>query len=322
MIHRRALAAALALPFAPAALRAEDFPARPLRIVVTVAAGATNDIMARLFAERMGRNLGQPVVVENRGGGAGLIATQLVKDAPPDGYTMLLANTSVMAINPNLFRQLPYNPLTDFAPVTVLATSPSVLVVNSDLPVKNVAELVQYLRTRPGEYAFASAGNGTPMHLSGELFRQQAQVQMTHVPFRGSAPALAELMAGRVQLMFDNVPAVLSHIRSGTVRALATTGSSREPLLPDVPTMAEAGFQGAESTSWFGLVTPRGTPGPIVARLNASALGALSDPELREKLASLAAKPWGSTPEEMTEHMRREIEKWRPIVKASGATVD
>ncbi len=324
MLSRRVLGhgALAALTLAPARAGAQQFPDRPLRLVVTNSAGATNDIVARLVAARMGEALGQPVVVENRAGGAGIIAVQFVKDALPDGYTLLLANTSVMAINVSLFRQLPYDPLRDFAPVTVLATSPSVLIVNRNLPVTDMMGLVRFLKARSTPFAFGSAGNGTPMHLSGELFREQAGVDITHVPYRGSAPALTDLLAGRVQLMFDNVPAVLAHIRSGEVRALATTGSERLPLLPDVPTMAEAGFRGAESTSWFGLSASRGTPDPVIARLNAAAIEAMGDPMLRSRLAALAVTPWGSTPAEMQAHVRREIEKWRPIVAASGASVD
>jgi len=313
-----ALAALLAAaPFASA----QEYPARTVRIVVPFAAGATNDIVARLFAQKLSEQTKQPFIVENRTGGSGIPGTDFVAKSAPDGYTLLLGNTALLGIHISLYSKLPYDPR-DFAPVSVLAISPSVLVVHASVPARSVSELVALAKANPGKLNYASPGNGTPFHLSAELFKTQTGTNIVHVPYKGAAPALVDLLSGQVQLMFDNIPSVLPHIRSGKVRAIATTGAKRLALLPDVPTLAEAGFRNAESVSWFAIVAPKGTPREIVARLHAEIVKAESQPEVRQRLYELGAEPVGSSPEETAAHIRAEIAKWGKVIKESGAKVD
>ncbi len=314
-------AALLVSMIAPKAV-AQEFPRGPVRIIVMVAPGGNNDIVARLVADRMAEKLGHAVIVENRPGGPGIIAAQAVKTAEPNGQILLLGNTTILAINISSVAKLPYNPVTDFAPVAVLATTPSVLVVNSKLEIKTVGALISLLKSNPGKYSFGSGGTGTPMHLSAELFKTQTGTDIVHVPYKGSAPALVDLLSGQVQMMFDNILTVLPHIRSGAVRPLATTGSSRLALLPDVPTVSEAGFAGAESASWFGLVAPAGTPPAVIQKLNEAARYAVADPEITKRFLELGAVPWVSSPEEMAAHIKAEIIKWSAVVKASHTKID
>jgi len=258
----------------------QDYPVRAVRIVVPFAAGATNDIVARLFARKFSEQTKQPFVVENRAGGSGIPGAEFVARSAPDGYTLLLGNTSLLGIHVSLYSKLPYDPR-DFAPVSVLAISPSALVVHPSVPAKSASELIAHAKASPGKLNYASAGNGTPFHLSAELFKAQTGTNMVHVPYKGAAPALSDLLAGEVQLMFDNIPSVLPHIRSGKVRAIATTGATRLSLLPEVPTLAEAGFKNAQSVSWFAIVAPKGTPKDIIARLHAEIVKAESQADVR-----------------------------------------
>ncbi len=299
----------------------QEYPVRAVRIVVPFAAGATNDIVARLFARKLSEQTLQPFVVENRAGGSGIPGAELVAKSAPDGYTLLLGNTSLLGIQISLYSKLPYDPR-DFAPVSVLAISPSALVVHPSVPAKSAAELIAYAKANPGKLNYASAGNGTPFHLSAELFKAQTGTNMVHVPYKGAAPALNDLLAGEVQLMFDNIPSVLAHIRGGKVRAIATTGATRLSLLPEVPTLAEAGFKNAQSVSWFAIVAPKGTPKDIIARLNAGLVKAASQPDLRQRLYELGAEPVGNSPEEAAEHIRAEIAKWEKVIRESGAKAD
>jgi tripartite-type tricarboxylate transporter receptor subunit TctC len=299
----------------------QDYPARTVRIVVPFAAGATNDIVARLFAQKLSDQTGQAFIVENRTGGGGIPGADFVAKSAADGYTLLLGNTSLLAIQVGLHSKLPYDPR-EFEPVSVLAVSPSVLIVHPSVPAASVAELIAYAKAAPGNLSYASAGNGSPFHLSAELFKAQTGVQMVHVPYKGSAPALIDLLAGQVQLMFDNIPSVLPHIRSGKVRALATTGATRLALLPEVPTLAEAGFKNAQSVSWFAIVAPKGTPKGIVARLHAEIVRAETQPQLRQRLHELGAEPVGNSPAEAAAHIRAEIAKWEKVIKESGAKAD
>jgi tripartite-type tricarboxylate transporter receptor subunit TctC len=311
------LALLAAMPFAGA----QEYPARAVRIVVPFPAGATNDIVARLFAQKLSEQTKQPFVVENKTGGSGIPGTDFVAKSAPDGYTLLLGNTALLGIHISLYSKLPYDPR-DFAPVSVLAISPSVLVVHPSVPAATLAELIAYAKANPGKLNYASPGNGTPFHLSAELFKAQTGTDIVHVPYKGAAPALVDLLSGQVQLMFDNIPSVLPHIRSGKVRAIVTTGAKRLALLPDVPTLAEAGLKNAESVSWFAIVAPKGTPREIVARLHAEIVKAENHPEVRQRLYELGAEPVGNTPEEAGAHIRAEIAKWAKVIKESGAKVD
>jgi tripartite-type tricarboxylate transporter receptor subunit TctC len=307
---------------AAAPLAADEYPARPVRIVVPFAAGATNDIVARLFAQKLSDQTRRPFTVENKPGGSGIHGAESVAKAAPDGYTLLLGNTSLLAIQVSLYAKLPYDPVQDFAPVSVLAISPSVLIVHPSVPAATVAELVAYAKAHPGKLNYASPGSGTPFHLSAELFQAQTGTRFVHVPYKGAAPAIADLISGHVQLMFDNIPSALPQIRSGKVRAIVITGAARLPLLPEVPTLAEAGLPNAESVSWFAIVTPRGTPTAIIERLHAQIVQAERDPEVRQRLLDLGAEPVGNSPAEAAAHIRAEIAKWAKVVKESGAKPD
>jgi len=305
-----------------ASLKSQDYPSRPIRVVHTGAPGATNDVVARLVAQRMSSELGQQLIVEARPQGAGIPATQSVVIAAPDGYTVMFTNTGTHSISPAIYKSLPYDIFRDFDPVTVLATVPFVLVVNKDVPANSVAELIALLKKEPGKLVFASSGKGTPGHLAAELFKMRAQVDGVHVPYRGAGPAIVDLLAGRVHILFDNPPSVLPHIQSGAVRALATTATSRLAILPDLPTLIELGISGADLTSWYGFATPKGTPAPVIERLNGAAVKAVKDPEVAKRLGELGAVLWGSSPAEMTAFMQQQLPKWRAVVEAAGVTAD
>jgi tripartite-type tricarboxylate transporter receptor subunit TctC len=298
-----------------------DYPARAVRIVVPFPAGATNDIVARLFAQQLAAQTGQAFVVDNRPGGNGIPGADAVAKATPDGYTLLLGNTSLLGIHVSLYDKLPYDPRA-FVPVSVLAISPSVLLLNPAVPANSTAELVDYARTNPGRLNYASAGRGTPFHLYAELFKEQTGTELVHIPYKGSAPALVDLLAGRVQVMFDNIPSALPYIRDGKLRAIATTGATRLPLLPEVPTLSEAGLKNAASTSWFAIAAPGGTPRETVVRLHAEIARAGAAPEVRQRLLDLGAEPIVNSPEEAAAHVRAEISKWAKVIERAGARVN
>ena len=300
------------------AVSAQDYPARPVRWVSPWPPGGANDIFSRIIAQRLSEALGQPVVVENRPGAAGAIGTEAVAKSPADGYTLTLGSSPTHAIAPSLNPALPYDPLRDFDAVTLVAVVPNVLVVNPALPVTSVRELVALAKSRPGTLNFASAGNGTSQHLSGELFKVMAAVDMVHVPYKGTAPALAELLAGQVQLTFDNIPALLPHIQSGKLRALAVTPAARSAALPNLPTVAEAGVAGYDASVWFGVFVPAGTPRPLVLRLHSEIARALAVPEIKARMAAMGAEVSGIGPDAFREFWRREIPKWAEVVKAAG----
>src|SRR5438034_5972010 len=261
LVHfARALAAALLVVAAPVALGQVAYPTKPVRLVVPFPAGGTTDLLARAAAQKLSEAWGQQVIVDNRPGAAGNIGAELVAKAAPDGYTLLMGTVGTHAINASLYAKMPYDHVKDFAPVILVAGVPNVLVVNPSLPVHSVQELIAYAKANPGKLNFASSGSGTSIHLSGELFKVMTGVQMTHVPYKGSAPALQDLLGGQVQLMFDNLPPSLPQIKAGRLRALAVTSATRAPALPDVPTVAEAGLPGFEASSWFGVLAPAGTP--------------------------------------------------------------
>jgi len=308
--------------FLPCALWAQTYPERPVRVVVSYTAGATNDIVARAVAQRLSVAFKQNFYVENKAGGNGTIGAGFVAKEPADGYNLLLGNTSILGIHPSLFPALPYDPVKDFQAVSILAESPTVLVVNAALPVRTVKELVAYSKANPKAVAYGSPGTGTPFHLSGELFNSQTGTSMLHVPYKGAAPAVVDLLGGQIQVMFDNLPNVLNHIRSGKLRALVVTSDARLSQLPDVPTMAEAGFAGAESSSFFAFVVAKGTPAPLVQTLSAKIADIMREPTIKAQLSDLGAIAVGNTPAQATLYLNEQVLKWTKVVKASGVKAD
>ena len=306
----------------PLLAAAQNYPARPVRLSVPFPAGGTTDILARAIAQKLSEGLGQQFVVDNRPGAGGNIGADFVAKAPPDGYTLLMGTVGTQAINTSLYAKMPYDAAKDFAPVVLVAGVPNVLVVNTALPVRTVADLVKLAKEKPGTINFASSGNGTSIHLSGELFKVMTGVQMSHVPYKGSAPALVDLIGGQVQVMFDNLPSALPHVKSGKLRAVAVTSTKRAPALPDVPTIAESGVPGFEATSWFGILGPAGTPRDVVTKIDAEANKALQSSEMKEKLLSQGAEAAGGSPEQFGDYIKSETVKWAKVVKESGAKVD
>jgi tripartite-type tricarboxylate transporter receptor subunit TctC len=319
-LRRWALAVAMAC-IVPLAF-AQAYPNHTIRLIVPFPAGGTTDILARDVAKKLTDTMGQAVVVDNRPGAGGNIGADLVAKSPPDGYTLLMGTVGTHAINPSLYAKMPYDHIKDFVPVVLVAGVPNVLVVNPSVPINSVADLIKLAKAKPGSINFASSGSGTSIHLSGELFKTMAGVDMTHVPYKGSSPALTDLMGGQVQIMFDNLPSSLALIKAGKLRAVAVTSLKRAPALPDVPTIAESGLPGFEASSWFGVLAPAGTPAPIVAKLNAEVNKWLQSPEGKEQLLAQGAEVAGGSPEQFVAHIRAETDKWAKVVKASGAKVD
>lgn len=297
------------------------YPDKPVRIVVGFSAGGTTDVIARIMAKELTESLGQSFVVENKPGAGSNIATDQVQRAAPDGYTLLfVAVTS--AINQTLYKNVTFDLTKDFTPVALGAKVPNILVVNPQVPVKTVQELVEYAKKNPGKLAFASSGSGTSIHMAGELFKMQTGIDVLHVPYKGSAPAVTDLIGGQVQFMFDNMPSSWPHVQSGKLRALAVTTTERSKSAPDVPTMKESGFANFDVSSWFGLIAPKGTPPEVVDKLNAAMVKALDKPEVQLSFEKLGAVGVKTTPAEFGQFIKSEVEGWAPVVKASGATVD
>jgi tripartite-type tricarboxylate transporter receptor subunit TctC len=319
-MQRLMLGAAIALWAACAC--AQPYPSKPIRLVVPFPPAGTTDILARDVAKQLTTVLGQSVVVDNRPGAAGNIGSDIVAKSAPDGYTLLMCTVSSHAINPSLYSNLPYDHIKDFAPVALVARVPNVLEVNPGVPVYTVADLIKLAKEKPGQLNFASSGSGTSIHLSGELFKTMAGVDMVHVPYKGSAPALADLVGGQVQLMFDNLPSSLAQIKAGKLRAIAVTSAQRSPVLPNIPTIAESGLPGFEATSWFGVLAPAGTPPAIINRLNAEIDKWLQSQEGKDELLTQGALPAGGTPEQFAAYIKSETEKWAKVVKLAGAKVD
>lgn len=316
------LALAAAAAVVPLTAAAQDYPSKPVTIIVPFAAGGTTDILARVIGQALTKELGQSVIVDNRAGAGGNIGAALAAKAQADGYTLLMGTVGTHAINQSLYKKLPFDPIKDFAPLTRVAMVPNLLVANPSKPYKNVKELIAYAQANPRKVNFGSSGSGSSIHLSGELFNSLAKVEMVHVPYRGSSPAVTDLLGGQIDIMFDNMPSAIQHVRSGKLRPLAVTTAKRSPELPDVPTIAEAGVPGYEATSWFGMFAPAATPAPIVAKLNGALVKVLGDAEVKKKLAEQGAEPYAEKPEQFAEFIRAESAKWSKVVKASGAAAD
>lgn len=310
------------LCMATSAAQANDFPSRTIKIVVPAAAGGPTHITAQMLAEKLQASLGQPVIVEPRPGAGNNLGAEYVAKSAPDGYTLLFATTGTHAINQTLFKKLPFDPIKDFEPVSLVVQYPLMLVVSPDLPVKSVKELIEYAKKNPGKLSRASGGMGTSMHLSGELFVYQAKIDAPHIPYKGSAPALNDLMGNHVQLMFDSMITTMPLVEGGKLRALAVTGKSRSPALPDVPTIAESGLPEYEATGWTGIVVPAGTPRDIVVKLNRAIVDAVKSPDVQAAFKKQAAVPVGSTPEEFTAFIRKETDKWGQTIRAANISAD
>ena len=294
---------------------AQSYPSKPIRLIVPFAAGGGNDNIARLVGKRLTDSVGQPLVIDNRPGAGGVLGAELAAKAAPDGYTLFLGGVGSHAVNPNLIEKLPYDPIKDFAPVILLAQAPLILVVHPSVPARTFAEFVAYARNNPGKLNFASNGNGSSSQLAAVMFDSMAGAEMVHVPYKGLAPALTDLLSGQVQLMFSSVVAILPHIKAGKLRALAVTGAGRLPSLPEVPTIAESGFPGYEASSWYGILAPAGTPRDIVTKLNAELSKALAQPEVRNSLLADGAEPVGGTPENFAAYIRSEKERMGKLIR-------
>lgn len=303
-----------------AAADSADYPTRPIRWIVGYPPGGSTDLIARLMGQWLSQRLGQQVIVDNRPGGGNNIGTDAAVRAPADGYTLFLVNPA-NAINATLYTKLPFNFLDDLAPVGGIIRVPNVMTVTKNFPAKNIQEFIDYAKKHPGKVNMASSGSGTSVHLSGELFKYMAGVDMKHIPYKGAGPAITDLIPGQVDVLFDNMPSIIGHIRSGEVRALGVTSAARSPALPDVPAIAEV-VPGYEASAWFGAAAPKGTPPAVIARLNREINAGLTDPALRAKLADLGGVPIPGTPEQFWALHRMETEKWAKIVKFSGAHVD
>ncbi len=316
-----ALAAGLVFAiFAVSHAAADDYPSRPIKWVVGYPAGGTTDILARLIGQWLSEHLGQQVIIENRPGAGNNIGTEAVINAPPDGYTVLLVNPA-NGINTSLYKKLNFNFIRDIAPVAGITRVPNVMEINPDVPAKSVQEFIDYAKSHPGKINMASSGNGTSVHLSGELFKLMTGVNLQHVPYRGAAPALTDLISGQVQLMFDNMPSSIEHIRAGKLRALAVTTAVRSPALPDVPTVAET-VPGYEASAWFGMGAPKGTPAEIINKLNSEINAALADPNIQARLADLGGTVMAGTPADFGKVIADETEKWSKVVNAVGVSVE
>ncbi len=312
---------------APAAWAQTAWPTKPVKIVVPFAPGGTTDILARAVAPELSKAFGQTFVVENRAGAGGNVGADIVAKSPADGYTLLMGTVGTHAINKSLYSKMPYDPQKDFAPITLVAGVPNVMVMNTEtaarLGINTVPDFIKYARANPGKLNMASSGNGTSIHLAGELFKSMTGVFMTHIPYTGSGPAMMGMVSGQVDVMFDNLPSAMPQIKGGKLKAFAVTSSQRSGAMPELPTVEEAGqLKGFEASSWFGLLAPAGTPVDVVSRLQQETAKALNSPAMKEKLLAQGAIPSGNTPAEFARLIEAEIKKWAPVVKASGAKVD
>lgn len=303
-------------------MAAEVYPNKPIRIVAPFPPGGPVDILSRTIGNKLSQSLGQAVIVENRAGAGGNIGSDVVAKSAPDGYTLLMGFVGTHAINPSLYRKMPYDNLKDFEPVSLVAEVTIALVVNPSIPATSINELIALARSRPGELTFGSPGNGTPQHLAGELFNSIAEVKMRHIPYNGAVPALTDLLGGQISMIFSSMPPALPHLKSGKLRALGVTSSTRSPVTPELPTIAESGLKGYEVKNWYGIFAPRGTPKEIVAKLNAEIVKILNMPDVKQSLSIQGAEPSTSSPQQFATFVKEETEKWAKIVKYSEVKVD
>ena len=323
----KSLAAIACIAFAagahaqPAGKPGGVYPSKPVRLIVPFAPGGSNDIMARITAQKLTESFGQQVIVDNRAGASGIVGTEIAAKAPPDGYTVLMMSLT-LTVNPSLYKKLPYDTVKDLAPVTLVASAPLMLVVHPSIPAKSVNEFIAFAKANPGKLNFGSGGAGATPHLAGEMLKMMARLQMTHVPYKGGGPALADLMGGQIQVMLENLPSTLPHVKSGRLRALALTGLKRSPLVPDLPTLDEAGLKGYEIVGWNGLFVPSGTPQNIIAYVHGLTVKMLAQADVKERLATLGAEGVGSSPDEFRAFVKAEIAKWARVVKEAGLKVE
>ena len=320
MVKRLLLLFACALSVGTAI--AQQFPSKPVRIINPFAPGGATDIIARQMAQKLGEAWGQAVVVENRAGASGAIGVEMVANSPPDGHTLLIATQTTHAANPALYPKLPYDASKDFAPLTLAGSTPLALMVRPSLPVSSVKELVDFARKNPAKLVYASGGNGTSQHLTAELMKSMSGTYMLHIPYRGAGPAMTDLLGGQVDLMFDNLPTALPHIKAGKLRGLAVTSAVRSPLAPELPTMAESGLPGFELSTWFAFYAPAGTPRAVVDQIAGDMRRVLAQPDMQQRLAAIGVDIKASTPDELATFQRAELAKWGKIIKDSGAKVD
>jgi tripartite-type tricarboxylate transporter receptor subunit TctC len=311
--RRLALALILAFGCATTAARADDYPSHPIRLIVPFAAGGAADSVARIVGKRIGEALGQPVVVEDRGGGNGIIGTQVVSSADPDGYTLLLGQSGPISINPGIYKSLSYDPEKDLTPISMTSAYPYIVVVNPSLGVKTLAELVALAKREPGKLNYGTTGVGSSNHLVTELFSNRAGIKMTHIPYRGTSLAVADLIAGQVQVVFSDPVSALAHVKAGTLIALAVTSKDRSPVAPDVPSIAESGYGGFDAIAWHGIMAPARTPKPIIERLNAEIVKALSDPDTIKLIQAQAIQPVGNSPEAFASFIKQDITMWKDV---------
>jgi tripartite-type tricarboxylate transporter receptor subunit TctC len=304
------------------AVAADAYPSKAIRMVVPFPAGGTTDILGRIAGQKITEALGQQVIIDNRGGAGGNIGTELVAKSPPDGYTLLTDPGSTLTINPHAYSRLGFDPVKDFAPITILAEVPNILEVHPSMPVKNVKELIALAKSKPGQINYASTGAGQSTHLSMELFKSMAHIDINHIPYKGSAPALVDLIGGHVTVMFDNMPTSLPHVRAGKLRAIAVSTAKRSFALPQLPTVAESGLPGFEVSVWFSVLAPAATPRDIVQKLNAVLVKALQSPDVKQRLAEQGAEPVGNTPEQFAATIQRDLAKWAKVVKDANVKLD
>jgi tripartite-type tricarboxylate transporter receptor subunit TctC len=317
----RSICILLAMAFATAAA-AQSFPSKPVRVVITYPPGGSTDVVGRALAAKLTEVLGQQVVVDNRGGAGGIIGSDIVAHATPDGYTVLLGTSAGMSINPLLHKKLPYDVQRDFAPISLVVINPQALVAHPALPANTVQELIKLARTKPGQINYASPGVGSPNHMGMELLKSMTGINVVHVPYKGGGPAMTELLAGQVQLLFNSIPSVLPQVKAGRLKALAVGSARRSPAMPDVPTVAESGVPGYEYATWYGLFAPAGTPRPVIVQLNKAVAAALKNPELAQSLASQGSEPNPTTPDELARFVKSEHDRWSRVVMAAHLTAE
>jgi len=321
MLAQAVVIVSVVLAAMPPLATAQAYPAKPIRWISPWPAGGANDIFSRAIGQRIGESLGQQVLVDNRPGAAGTIGSDIAAKAPADGYTLVMGSSPTHAIAPALYPALPYDPLRDFSAVTLVGSVPNVLVLHPSVPAKTVKEFIAVAKARPGKLNFASTGNGTSQHLSAELFKFMAGLDMVHIPYKGTAPALTELVAGQVDLAFENMPALIPHIQAGRLRALAVTTTKRSAVMPELPTIAEAALPGYDASVWFGVFAPAGTPRPVIDRLHGEILKALHTQDLKSRMIAMGTDVSGMGPDDFSAYVRKEIPKWANLVKAAGVKV-